>query len=299
MESSNFKYGVLFISLIFIIDVLVGSLLEDRFFEITTGKFGTINKSLKTQSNILILGSSRALHHYNPEIFSERLNESCYNSGIGGYGLFINFAILNERVKKSLPKIVILDLSPNVIEDYKSYEKLNALLPYYKNYSSFKEIIELDPKFSKLETISNLYIYNSIYYDLFRDYLSKNRDSNNGFIPLDGNINTNNFKPFFLNQVEVDKNKITYLNKIINLCKINSIKLIGVVSPTYEKFDRNNEIINELKTIFKKNDVDFFDYSNYLKVYKDTKYFKDQLHLNAIGAKVFSTDLVKRIKNER
>ena len=296
MKKAYFKYIVLFFGIIIFIDFVGGIILKKYFEKISFGTYGIVNNSLKSNAEILILGSSRAMHHYNTEIISDNLNLSCYNAGLGGYGLFYNYAILNEKVKNKLPKIVILDLSPNVIIDNKSYTKLNTLLPYYKNYSSFKEIILLDSKFSKLELISNLYVYNSVLYDFSRDIFDKNINDKNGYVPLEARMNEKDYRPIYLEKEYFDPNKIIYIKKIINLCKIENIKLISVISPTYDKYDVNNTIINEIRDIFNSENIEFYDYSDFSKLYKRPEFFKDQLHMNNMGSDIFSKDFSKKIK---
>jgi len=295
MKNSNIKYIILFISIIFIIDIIGGKILKSQFRNISFGTYGNINNSINSNSEIMILGSSRAMHHYNSKVLSKQTKVSCYNSGLGGYGFFYNYAILDEKIKKGNLKIIILDISPNVIVDAKSYDKLNLLLPYYKDYNSFKEIIRLDSEFSQLELASNMYLYNSTLYDFFRSSIVKKVDNNYGFLPLNGTIDENNFVPMKYNNEKIDTNKFIYLKKIINLCSLNDIKLIGVVSPTYLKYDVNNIVINQFKSVFDSNKLEFYDYSDFYKLYNTPKYFKDQLHLNKLGAEVFSEELANKI----
>ncbi len=297
MKNSYIKYFALFIGLILVIDIVGGSLLKTQFQKISFGTYGKINNSLKSNPEILILGSSRAMHHYNSSIFSKNTKLFCYNTGLGGYGLFYNYAILKEKTKSNSLKVVIIDLSPNVIVDDKSYVKLNMLLPYYKEYYSFEEIIRLDSEFSKLELISNMYLYNSTLYDLFKSNIGNKIDDNYGFSPLKGEINKKNFKPFYYQNEKIDQNKFIYLNKIIKICNLNNIKLIGVISPTYLKYDTNNIIINKIKEIFKSNSLKLYDYSIFPKIYGSPKYFKDQLHMNFTGANIFSENLSNKIAN--
>jgi len=185
-------------------------------------------------------------------------------------------------------------LSPNVIIDNKSYTKLNTLLPYYKNYSSFKEIILLDSKFSKLELISNLYVYNSVLYDFSRDIFDKNINDKNGYVPLEARMNEKDYRPIYLEKEYFDPNKIIYIKKIINLCKIKNIKLISVISPTYDKYDVNNTIINEIRDIFNSENIEFYDYSDFSKLYKRPEFFKDQLHMNNWGLIYFQKISLKK-----
>jgi len=297
MKNSDIKFIILFFGLIIAINLVGGFILKKKFQNITSGFYGKINESIKSDSEIFILGSSRAKHHYNPLIISSSTGFTTYNTGLGGYGLFLNYAILNERIKNNKPKIVILDLSPNtMIKGANSYSKLDKLLPYYENYSSFKEVIHLNSEFSKLEILSSLYIYNSTFYELAITFFKKDK-IDNGFIALNGKIDRRKFNSIELENYEnFDNNKINYLNKIIDLCINNKILLFGIVSPTYLKFDKNNRIIDEFKLIFhKKGNYNFYDYSNYSKLYKKEKYFKDQLHMNNFGADLFSKEIVDKI----
>jgi len=69
------------------------------------------------------------------------------------------------------------------------------------------------------------------------------------------------------------------------------------VSPTYEKFDADNRIIGEMESMVKSKGLNFYDYSDYWEFYKKPQYFKDQLHLNAVGARAFSMSIAKEINN--
>jgi len=71
MKKAYFKYIVLFFGIIIFIDFVGGIILKKYFEKISFGTYGIVNSSLKSNAEILILGSSRAMHHYNSEIISE------------------------------------------------------------------------------------------------------------------------------------------------------------------------------------------------------------------------------------
>lgn len=287
----SIKYILIFVVLFFILDFITGLVMERIFPEITFGTYGKVNKSLCAEEEILIFGSSRAQHHYDPEIIINETGMSCYNTGMGGYGLFYNYALLNELVAKHKPKIVILDLSSNVIVDPKSFLKLNIFMPYYFDYLSFSEIMKLDPDFSRFKTIFKTYVYNSTLYDYIRTAIPHDNQGN-GYRGLLPKLDTTTFKPMRLSPHETFGNiKKTYLNKFINTAIQHNIRLICIVSPTYEKFDVHNRIIGEMERIIKAKDVEFYDYSDFDKLYKKPEYFKDQLHMNVHGVEIFSREV--------
>tara|TARA_R110002073_G_scaffold72537_1_gene177542 strand:- start:552740 stop:553648 length:909 start_codon:yes stop_codon:yes gene_type:complete len=298
MKKNNLKSSILFISIIIIIDITVGVVGNKYFKYISFGFYSNVNNSIKTEAEILILGSSRAMHHYNPEIIHKETGFSCYNGGTGGYGIFLDYAVLAEKIRQNkIPKMVILDISPHtLVISENSYSKLEKLLPYYKQYPSFKEVITLNPNFSKLSLMSNLYIYNSTLYDFIKSDFNQ-EFKGNGYIPINDELNEQTFSHFYLKENEnFDENKRNYLIKIINVCKENNIKLIAAVSPNYKKFDLKNRIINELGEIFKEYESDFYDYSDFDEVYNKSNYFRDQLHMNSLGSNKFTNAIVNKLK---
>lgn len=293
----SIKYLIVFVVLFFAIDFSIGLIMNRVFPGITYGTYGKVNKSLETDQEVLIFGSSRAEHHYNPEIITRETGLSCYNTGLGGYGLFYNYALLNEIVNEYKPKVVILDLSPNVIVDPKTYVKLNTFTPYYSNYSSFNEIIQLDPEFSKFKTFFKTYVYNSTLYDYVRGKIT-GEISENGYKGLQPEMNTTAYNRMILSDHEIfDTTKKEYLAKFIDTALEHNVRLICMVSPTYEKYDINNRIIHEMEELIVSKGVEFYDFSDYEKLYQKPQFFKDQLHVNTKGVEIFNREVSNLIVN--
>jgi hypothetical protein len=85
---------------------------------------------------------------------------------------------------------------------------------------------------------------------------------------------------------DISKKSLSNLIKIIKLCKIKNIELVGVKFPLSEMY------IKELKDnnygadkIFLENNLEIHDYSQVYK-HKD-EYFRDQDHLNTLGGEEF------------
>lgn len=292
---SNIKYILTFIFFIIIVDLLIGFISYNKISKVNTRFFGEINNSINSTCDILILGSSRAKNHYNSSIISDSLKLETYNAGYGGYGLFFNYAVLKEYLRNNNNvKVVILDISPHtMLLGEESYSKLDKFLPFYYKYDSFKEIIELNPEFSKLRLLFNLYIYNSTAYDFLIDGELTNNE-NNGFQPLDGQLNVDKYIPMQYQESDIlDNNKLMYLSKIIDLCDTSDVKLITIISPTYSKFDVNNVIINQIEKIMESNNILFFNYSDDLEFNGKVIYFRDQLHLNKYGTTKYTNKVIK------
>ncbi|MBN2821340.1 MAG: hypothetical protein JXP36_20375 [Bacteroidales bacterium] len=282
--------------LIISFDYLFGIFYTGVFNDIKTGIYGSVNNSINRKDEVLILGSSRAQHHYNTNLISKTFNRSCYDGGGGGYGIFLNYAQLSERLKISKPSLVIVDVSPNVIVDSESYTKLNTLLPFYSEYKSVQEIIKLNPDFHSIQTISGVYRYNSTFYEVIKS--NKENNHLNGYVPLEGVLDTLHYERQMLHTVEMDTLKAKYLHKMIQLCSETEVKLIILVSPTYEMFDPQKLIVGRIESICNENNVLFYDFSDFSKLHKKTQYFKDQLHMNYLGTSIYTVEVCTIIKEK-
>lgn len=258
------------------------------FNVIDYGIFGIINKAINDKSEILILGSSTAQSHYDPETISGQTKLRSFNAGIGGYGILLNYAVLNERIKKNAPDIVILDIAPNVIADPKKYDKLSALSPYYNKYNSFREILDLEKNnYTTLFSIKSLE-YNSVLYAIARSKVKSQKIDNKGFYPLNKTITEPFENVMELSNYCGDSIQILYFKKIIKLCNAKMIKLFVLISPEYKPYDPDKKIINVYAKICKNENIIFFDFSENEEFTNNASFFSDQIHLNKYGADCYS-----------
>ena len=85
MKNKNIQFITLLIVFIVILDFAVGTVYKALYFsEKSRQNDRLIHSVLGTNEDILIFGSSRALHHYNPQIIEDSLGMTCYNVGSGG-----------------------------------------------------------------------------------------------------------------------------------------------------------------------------------------------------------------------
>ena len=122
----------IFVFFLFISDRFIGNILQTYFFkqnnEILSYSFSKLN------SQILIMGNSRAQHHYDPRIISDSLKMSCYNLGIdGGHSILLPNVLTEIILKRYTPKIIIVEFNPDsqlaFLKD-KSYDILFAQMFY-------------------------------------------------------------------------------------------------------------------------------------------------------------------------
>ena len=94
----------IFFTLVVFVDYLFGVVCS---FMIKESKGGVTrqmhNLCFEDQYDILIMGSSRAHHHYVPEIIADSLGATVYNSGQDGNGFILHYGVLQMVWKRYNP----------------------------------------------------------------------------------------------------------------------------------------------------------------------------------------------------
>ena len=95
----------------------------------------------RATEDIIILGSSRATHHYVPQIIEDSLGMSCYNCGEEGNGVVLAYGRLKMLTDRYKPRLVIYEITPGY--DYGTKEPNNKYLGYLRAYYNKDGISEL------------------------------------------------------------------------------------------------------------------------------------------------------------
>jgi hypothetical protein len=102
----RFIARVLFVFIIvMIMDFGIGRVLKAFYFKQTSGiDYRTTYSIDKTRADVLIFGSSTAIHDYIPGTIEKRLNLSTYNVGRDGISILYDYAVLKTILKRYTPK---------------------------------------------------------------------------------------------------------------------------------------------------------------------------------------------------
>jgi len=282
----------------------VGYILQQLYFKQIAGELYRATYSIdSTKADILVFGSSRASHHYVPEILEEQLHMSAYNTGRDGNYLLYNYAVIKSVTKRYSPKMIILDVNPSALFYRKDdYDRLSTLLPYYNSHPEIRDIVNHRSKYERFKLYSSAYPYNSLTLSVLIGNLEiakKLYVSDKGYLPfyekmspLSKETSTKKTKdnPEEIYSDSIDSFKISALEDIAKICSKKNIPLIFIFSPIYYK--SNNELANSrLSEIVKANNVKYLDFSNDTTFIHHPQYFQDESHLNDDGARIFSKKL--------
>jgi hypothetical protein len=287
------------LSLIIIFDQGIGLILKHYYFRQNRGDESEMTYIVdSTTADILILGSSRARHHYVPDIFEGRLHNTCYNAGKDGSYVLYSCAIFNAIVKRYNPKLVIFDIRPYELGNITSeYERLSVLLPYYQKYPEIRNVIDLRGPFEKIKHISAIYPYNSLILQIARGNLRSRRTNVpdlHGYIPGYKTMKQEKISTWNLSNISIDNNKIQALKEIISTCKQKKISLLFVYSPMW-RIVQNSFCDNIISGLCSEQGVGYLNMSNDSTFINRPDYFEDVSHLNNEGARAFSNILIDKI----
>lgn len=292
MKRFLLKIGLLFL-IVAVLDVLAGKVLGYLFNHTESGDYGRNNYICnKTYEDILVFGSSRALHHYNPAIIEDSLDLTCYNCGQRSVGIILHYGRFRLIRQRYYPRILIYDVHPfyDLYKGEDNHKYLGWLRLYY-DYPCIQEIFTSVDFTEKYKMMSQMYRYNSRFLQILFDYTHPLDDViNRGFKPINKKLDSIHAEDEDL--FSIDTLKISYLKKLIAEAK--DTKIIFVVSPYWNGIDTTS--LQLIKDICLEQNISFFDFSNDSKYVHNNEYFYDGVHLNARGADEFTRDFVQELK---
>ena len=285
-----------FLFLIIFADAFIGGLLQHFYFTMKSGtQFRTTFAMEKTEAEVIIMGSSKAVHSYSTIILQDKLKATCYNAGRDGEASSLyHYAILEAILKRYHPKMVVLDLMIGEFGNrLYTYDKLATLSPYYETNPEIRPIINLRSGSENFKLLSHIYPFNSLIMAIISGNIdvngTKNLD-NNGYIPLPSSIVITQPKFTFDKRqpYALDTTKIKILNAFIEDCLKAKVQPYLIVSPTYENYTGVDPSITKLNEIANYYHIPFFNFLENPFFLDHPLMFADPLHLNESGAKIFS-----------
>lgn len=250
----------------------------------------------KAEADIIVLGSSRADHHYVPSILSDSLGMSCYNCGYDALGILSMYPRFRSVIKRRTPKIVIYDVNPDV-DIYGQESSHLKFLGDAKRYCDDKEIMDYIADVEPLERFklqSRLYRYNTSIFQLLRDYVDGSRVIDRGYRPNTG-IMDYTPKPFEPSHEEdfPDSIVVKYMKKLIVDCKERGIRLVLAASPRYEANSISD--FREVQKLSKEYGIPFVCHYDDKDFSSRKEFFVDPTHMNDTGAHEYTKKLAHEL----
>lgn len=261
-------------------------------------------------TDIIILGSSRAKAHYNPQVLDSILSIRSYNLGMNGYGTTMlrcryDVFMANNKV----PRFAIVDIDDLFLGKRTELYQKEQFAPYLKDSIIMKTVAQHEG----YEWFD--------FYNPFTKYIFQ-KEAWIGIKELIGiHTNFDGYKGFFAEpsltmdtcelkkikeehsegiQSKLDEGEMQVFKQMIIDMKKRNIMPILVYSPIYSKtislYNNLNDAITFYQDLAKEYDIPYLFYldNTMCNSYQN---FKDWQHLNKKGADVFSTQLANDLKD--
>ena len=295
-------YTVVFsITLFVLVDFVMGSVMASFY---SHSKYGIFRRQIyclsESNEDILVLGSSRAAHHYVPSIFEDSLNMSCYNAGSDGMCIYYHYAVLSSYIASGrTPKLVIYDINDFDLQisneaTFTLDAALDRLAPHYGEYVEIDSLFALKGWNERFKMNIHSYRYNSKLVQLIKcNFIPSKED--NGYEAVYGSLpDSSELHDICFSEGILEEGKVEYFNKMLQKLRQYNVPIVLVYSPIYEK--GRSSRIDKICSIAKIYNVPILDFSNQQELMYPS-FFRDEMHLNDSGAHYFTSLLQSRIKS--
>ena len=288
------------ILLIFILDQGIGFLMELLYKNQQSGPHQRIAYALnETREDLIILGSSRATHHYIPACFEEEMGLKTFNSGANGRSVLFANAMFEGILSRYTPQSIILEVYPLDFYHWEeAHARMDILLPYYHDIPQLQPILNNRNKYEPLKMLSRIYPYNSMLLTIL-NYQINEQEAYMGYRPKRGSISSDSLISLAPGKyMVIDQERVNAFENIIQKCKDKRIDLYLFISPIYNKIP-DNESLRLTRRISENHNIPFWDFSQHEDFLSNPELFNDHYHLNECGANLYSMMAIEKILSYR
>lgn len=291
------------LAVLLLLDRGIGALLKIAYEREPQGENSVTTHLLgQCNSDILILGSSRASHHYDAAYLSKELHHSVYNGGRDGINVIYSNAILPVIFKRYTPKMIVLDIKLDELSwkaGAQGKEILSSiLLPFLDTYSALAETVHtMTPMEYYKAKISMLYRYNSMPLSLLQHHLHIGEKNIQGFLPLEGSTLKQVVPEFAVDSVVASDPYIeSSFVSFIKQCQQHHCKLVLLISPRFGNVHLGSNRLR-IQEIAKQFNVELYDYSQH-DFFKNPALFHDADHMNKEGVRIYNKLILSQLHFE-
>ena len=300
MQQDVKRFGVavlVFVTLLAAVDIAIGVVSDNLMSRLPDygGQLSKDNYRLHhLDAEVVVLGSSRANHHY----VSRQLNDSldrCFGRSVSLYNAAIDGMLSNSNscaaeclVARYRPQLVIYDVTEEQLRMGKVSD-LEFSAPYYWRDSVVHRYLDDLGVKERVLMKSSLYRYNGKTYRLASSLL-RSTSADDGYEPLSGVMTDVARKAPVTGGM--DAYAMSHFVGMLERYRSAGVPLVVVSSPRFRPTD-NNRMLRQLCEEH---------HTLYIDMYDDTvfnghpEWFQDEGHLNDSGARVFTARLFVQLK---
>jgi hypothetical protein len=285
---------IVFILILFCLDRFFYFIASAGFQRTTTGETGgKVNGIRRAKSEVVILGSSRALCHYDPLVFKKELHKTVFNGGINGQDIPYIRGVVDLILRDYKPRLFIINIDATSISvNRQDFDRVTILAPFIGESNAIRTMIYHRGIFEPVKYLSLSYRYNGKPLSILKNIFS-HEISGDGFEPLTGQLRSLN-QPQATDTIDFDPYKLELLREAINISKKAGVRVVMANSPrwnqNYKIASNQRPLFPVLDTIAAEESIPYLSITiENTPVFHDTALFKDVAHLNKQGAEIFSS----------
>ncbi|MBO7493384.1 MAG: hypothetical protein J6T87_04495 [Bacteroidales bacterium] len=296
---------LLFAFVLLVMAVVFDMLLTTKALRLRTSPFATWNDLYQRDidAQVLIMGSSRAFVQFNPAIIDSILHINSYNLGMNGRAAdsqILKYKVFRHRGNPK-PKLIVYEVSHGTMQKSNGYER-EQFVPYLhdpylwqlcheQEDFSFADFVLPSWRFLGRQNLIRKILFPSVKseYDspLYKGFRSYDRKWGGRGLHQQASVSYTH-----------DTTIIRQFRDFLSECRRDSIQVVLVTSPFYIGGTRKMADSTGMHAMFAQIATDFnipfLDYT-YDELSYDTAYFYNTMHLNKIGADLFSQKVARDI----
>jgi hypothetical protein len=288
------------------LDLGVGIVLDHLYQGTQGGGVGVINRALKQRQEVVVIGDSRAHHHFDPAVLGQETGLGVYNAGVDGQSLLFFYALEQLIVTEYSPKLILLHLGPGDLRGrQEALDRLSVLLPH-AHHPEIRALLMQRSPYENIKLLSRIYPYNSMIAGLLAAAVLPVPSSDyNGYVALRGSDMPATLSavatadPYEAEQGPASRHDdrqdifLRTLRRFITSARVRGIATVICVSPRWgeQPLDRP---VRQLIDAEKAQYIEITQVTH--PVFRDPMLFKDPSHLNERGARVFSQILGEELR---
>ncbi len=256
--------------------------------------------------DMIIIGHSRARHHYIPTLIEDSLGLSVVNAAKDGTGFLTQAVLIHGMVQQKAPKYILWEVRPAVFlkADNREIDRLTDLMPFYDTDSLSRVWVQRRSPSEKYKMLSWAYRNNGRFWGRMEQMLTGKEDNGRkGYAPAKPSKKHPEMKRYEYED-NYDPERAALFVDVVNSTRRAGTQLIMAISPQYET--SNAYELEETRQFYALTDslnipvLDFFYNPEFLD---HPEWFKDHTHLNSSGAEhymeVFIPELKRTIANAK
>ena len=278
-----------------LIDVFVGVVcnITMRHLPANNSECAKLNHVLtRAAADCIIVGSSRADHHYNSILMENGLGMSTYNAGMDGQTLpYIGCAVHAICQREPFPRLIVMEMHYAGMQ-ISPDDRISKLKPFFNSDPYYRDVIlDVCGESERYKCLSAMYRYNGYPLRIVNAFFSE-QDTMQGYVPLDDRYH---YPPSF--QVDsvrygIEPKALRIFDQTVEIIRNKGIGLVVVISPEYVEHIYPSPV----EEVCRERGILFLDNSDLEEFMNNEAYFKDIKHLNAHGADVYTRYFIGQLK---